>query len=104
MKIVGQKEEIFGAFKTAGKVLTQAAGKTIPQEIKVECLEDGTIRLFATDLERSIRCVKKSDKISVEVPGPPPVAEKMAAKARRAIIVRNMRTTITAGQTMGKIT
>jgi DNA polymerase-3 subunit beta len=69
MRITGKKETIYEAFRTVAKVLTTAVGKAVPQVIKLEALEDGTLRLFATDLERSIRCVKKSSDIKVEEPG-----------------------------------
>ncbi len=69
MKLTGSKETIFNAFKTAAKALTQSAGKSVPQEIKVECLSDGTVRLFATDLERSLKVSVNSSGIKVSEPG-----------------------------------
>ncbi len=69
MKITGKKEAIFDAFKTAAKVLVQTPGKSIPQEIKIECESDGTVRLLATDLERSLRVVRNCEEISVPEAG-----------------------------------
>jgi DNA polymerase-3 subunit beta len=76
MKIVGRKDHIFEAFRTATRVITQSAGKTIPQEVKLVCTEEGEVQLFATDLERSIRCIaageglEVADAGEVSVPGP----------------------------------
>lgn len=69
MKLVGPKDTVLDAFKTASKVLAPGTGKAVPQEIKMECLEDGSLRLFATDLERSLRCERRSDDLKVREPG-----------------------------------
>lgn len=69
MKLAGSKEAVFDAFRTAAKALTQAAGKSVPQEIKVDCRQDGTVRLFATDLERSLKITVNSPSVKVEEPG-----------------------------------